>query len=260
MQSKAELSSLYSQIQEHMQKGAEYGEFDNSKVIMSNLALESLNLELSKLENLVQAYEAQIKILVDFDGQFECKNLEVSQEKLFDPEYSALWDVLESNVEKNKAELQVNEQYFDKLSLEAKYTDEIDTNRYTIALSVPLNLGEQNEAKRALNMKQISAANYELEALRDQYRHESSALKSRLDIYKKYLFSSEKTIIQNANELIKQSNMRFMAGEENFLSMIKATETKLSMIETILNLKLERHNAVAQYMYDYSVDPQGVKK
>lgn len=260
LQAKAELSSVYDDIKAHMQKGAEYGEFDNSKVVMSTLALESLNLELSKLENLVQMYESQIKVLVDFDGQFECKNLEADIDKLFDPEYSALWPVLETNVQKSDAALKVSQQTFNSVNVEAKYTDELDTNRYMVGLSIPLNFGEKNEAKRAKAMSEMSAANYELESLRNQYRHESSALKSRLDIYKKYLLSSEKIIVAQANQLINQSNMRFMAGEESFLSMIKATETKLKMIETILDLKLQRHNAVAQYMYEYSIDPQGVKK
>lgn len=260
LQAKAELSSVYDEIKEHMQKGVEYGEFENSKLIMSSLALESLNLELSKLENLVQMYESQIKVLVDFDGQFECKNLEVDIDKLFDPEHSALWPMLESNVQKSEASLKMAHSSFSTLNVEAKYTDELDTNRYMVNLSLPLNIGEKNEAKRAIAMSQTSAANYKLEAFHNHYRHESNALKQRIDIYKKYLLSSEKTILQHANQLIKQSNMRFLAGEESFLSMIKATETKLSMIETILNLKIERHNAVAQYMYDYSIDPQGVKK
>lgn len=260
LQAKAELSSVYSDIKSHMQKGVEFGEFDNSKVVMSSLALESLNLELSKLENLVQMYESQIKVLVDFDGQFECKNLEADIDKLFDPQYSALWPVLETNVQKTDAALKVSRQTFNSVNVEAKYTDEIDTNRYMIGVSIPLNFGEKNEAKRSMAMSEMSAANYELETLRNQYRHESSALKSRLDIYKKYLLSSEKIILLQANQLINQSNMRFMAGEESFLSMIKATETKLKMIETILDLKLQRHDAVAQYMYQYSIDPQGVKK
>ena len=54
--------------------------------------------------------------------------------------------------------------------------------------------------------------------------------------------------------------MRFRAGEESLISMLKATETKLQMIETILELKIDRHNAVAKYMYDYAIDPKGVSK
>ncbi|MFT7860146.1 MAG: TolC family protein [Sulfurimonas sp.] len=260
LQAKAELSSVYHAIKEHMQKGVKYGEFDNSKVTASSLALESLNLELSKLENLVQTYESQIKVLVDFDGQFECRGLEADLNKLFDPEYSALWPLLESDVHKNKTALKLAQQTFNSVNLEAKYTDELDTSRYTLNFSLPLNIGAKNEAQQAAAMSQLSAANYKLESYRKQYRYESSALQQRLDTYKKYLLSSEKTIISDANLLIKQSNMRFLAGEESFLSMIKATETKLNMIETILDLKLQRHNAVAQYMYQYSIDPQGVKK
>ncbi len=85
-------------------------------------------------------------------------------------------------------------------------------------------------------------------------------MENRLEIYTKYLKTSDKLIRDSSNTLIKQSNMRFRAGEESLISMLKATETKLQMIETILELKIDRHNAVAKYMYDYAIDPKGVSK
>jgi len=260
LQAKAELAFVYDEIQKHIQKGVDYGEFDSGKAIMAKLSSENLNLQISKLENAVQNYEAQIKVIVPFDGQFECRHIKPDLYKLFDPAYSALWPMLENRVESSKTELNLAEQTATSVNVNATYTNEIDTNRYMINLSVPLNYGSKNEAKRAAAMSNAASASYELEAFRNSYRYESSALKSRLDIYTKYLTSTESTIQKSANLLVKQSNMRFKAGEESFISMLKATETKLQMIETILELKMDRRNAVAQYMYEYAIDPNGVSK
>jgi len=40
--------------------------------------------------------------------------------------------------------------------------------------------------------------------------------------------------------------------------MLKAAETKLQMIETILDLKTKRHEAVSNYLYNYAIDPERV--
>jgi len=260
LQAKAELALVYDEIQKHIQKGVDYGEFDSGKAIMAKLSSENLNLQISKLENAVQNYEAQIKVIVPFDGQFECHHIRPDLYKLFDPEYSALWPMLESKVESSKTELALSEQSSNSLNVNATYSNEIDTERYMLNLSLPLNYGSKNEAKKAAAMSSAAAASYELEAFRNSYRYESSTLKSRLDIYTKYLTSTESSIQKSANLLVKQSNMRFKAGEESFISMLKATETKLQMIETILELKIDRRNAVAQYMYEYAIDPNGVSK
>ena len=260
LQAKAELSSVYDAILTHIQKGVEYGEFDSGKAIMAKLALENLNLQISKLENSVQNYESQIKVIVPFDGQFECHHIRPNLYKLFDPEYSALWPMLENKLQSSQTALRLAKLSANSVNVNATYSNEIDTDRYMLNLSVPLNYGSKNEAKRAAAMSNAASVSYELEALRNSYRYESSALKSRLDIYTKYLTSTEISIKKSADLLIKQSNMRFKAGEESFIAMLKATETKLQMIEAILELKIDRHNAVAKYMYEYAIDPHGVSK
>jgi len=260
LQAKAELAYVYGEILKHIQKGVDYGEFDSSKAIMAKLSLENLNLQISKLENAVQNYESQIKVIVPFDGQFECRHIHPNLYKLFDPEYSALWPMLEKQVESSHTEVELSQKSLSSVNVNATYSNEIDTERYMVNLELPLNFGAKSEAKRAAAMSSAAAASYELESFRNSYRYESSALKSRLDIYTKYLSSTENSIKESANLLIKQSNMRFKAGEESFISMLKATETKLQMIETILELKIDRRNAVAKYMYKYAIDPNGVSK
>ncbi len=260
LQAKGELASIYDTISAHIDKGVEYGEFDASKAIMAKLALENLNLQISKLENSVQNYEVQIKTLVPFDGQFECRHLKPDIYRLFNPEFSALQGALEKKIEINKEALSYANQKLPKINLGASYSNEIDTDKYMLNISMPLAYGEKNQAARASAMHSLNASNYELETFRNNYIHESSAMQKRLEIYTKYLKTSDKLIRESSNTLIKQSNMRFRAGEESLISMLKATETKLQMIETILELKIDRHNAVAKYMYDYAIDPRGVSK
>ncbi|MCF6339905.1 MAG: TolC family protein [Sulfurimonas sp.] len=260
LQARGELASVYDTISKHIDKGVEYGEFDISKSIMANLALQNMNLQISKLENITQGYELEIKKIVPFNGQFICKRLRPNIENLFKPEYSALRPMLERQVEINKDKLSIVSTKIPKVNIDASYSNEIDTDKYMINISVPLAFGEKNQAQRASAMSALNASNYELETFRNNYIHESNVMERQLNIYKKYLKASDKLIRESSDKLIQHSNMRFRAGEESLISMLKATETKVQMIEAILELKIDRHNAVAQYMYNYAIDPKGVSK
>ena len=260
LQAKGELSSVYDEIRLQIEKGVEYGEFDTSKAIMAKLSLDNLNLQISKLDNLVQDYESQIKSIVAYNSSLECKEQKPDIYKLFNPENSVLEPLLQTKIEQKKYKLSLAAKNFSSVEVGASYANEIDTDRYMINLSFPLALGEKNQAQQVAALHQLSASNYELEAFRNSYIHNTSTLENRLEIYTKYLSSTENSIMKLSNVLIKQSNMRFRAGEDSFISMLKATETKAQMIESILDLKIDRHNAVAKYMYDYAIDPQGVIK
>ncbi len=259
LQAKASLSNIYDDIRRHIKKGVAYGEFDNSKGIMAELALNNLNLQISQLENRLQNYEVQIKQLVPFDGQFECKRLSPNFDKIFDSKYSALLPMLQESKELQREGLSYTQEAFNQANVSLSYNNEIDTDRYMFNLNIPLAYGSsQNEAKKEAALQSLSASTYALKAFENSYYQETITIKNRIAIYKEYLKNTERDITQSADKLISQSNMRFLAGEESLISMLKATETKLQMIETILQLKTQRHNAVGAYMYKYAIDPKEI--
>ncbi|WP_415397570.1 hypothetical protein [Sulfurimonas sp. CS5] len=259
LQAKASLSSIYDDIRVHIQKGVAYGEFDASKGIMAELSLNNLNLQISQLENELQSYEAQIKLLVTFDGQFECKKLSPNFSQIFNLKYSALWPMLQENREIQKKSLSYTQQAFNQVNVSLSYNNEIDTDRYMLNLNIPLTYGSsKNEAKKEAALQRLSSVSHELKAFENSYKQETITLKNRIAIYRQYLKNTERSITSSADKLIAQSNMRFLAGEESLISMLKATETKLQMIETILQLKIQRHSAVGKYMYKYAIDPKEI--
>jgi outer membrane protein TolC len=118
----------------------------------------------------------------------------------------------------------------------------------------------QYEAKKARAAHNYSSLNYEISSFKKRYEEETKALKTRLNVYKVHVSATEESIRVSSDKLIRQSNLRFKAGEESLIEILKATETKLQMIDTILQLKLKRHEAVSNYLYNYAIDPQGVKR
>lgn len=260
LQAKSNLANVYYKISKHIKKGFQYGEFDSGKVLMSKLSLENINMQIFKLENAVQNYEAQIQGIVPFDRQFECKHLQVNLDKLFDQESSTLWPVLQKQLSQIESELLLVQERVTKFNIQANYSHEVDTKRYMLNLSLPLNFGKKNEAKKIAVLSNISAKSNELKTFQNSYLYESNALKNRLNTYNQYLSLTEQELKKSANLLIKRSNIRFKAGEESLIEMLKATEIKLQTIESLFNLKIDRHNAITEYMYKYAINPQGVSK
>ena len=260
LQAKGGLGVVYDEIARHIDKGVRLGEFSASDAIMAHLALDTLNLQISELESEVAELEASLRsVVADFDGQYECFGMKPDTDTLFYPENSYLWGLLYKNLESLKKRLKL-QRSFRELGVDVSFSDEIDTKRGIVALSIPLNKGSASEAKRAALSKEISATLHELQGLQESWAQESRALKQRLEIYIEHVSKTEESIKLSANTLIEQSRMRFRAGEESLFSMLKAIETKLNLIETILDLKLRRHNAVADYMQKYAVDIERILK
>ena len=49
-QAKGELALVYEEVQNQIDKGVKFGEFDDSKATMAHLTYQNLDLEISKLE------------------------------------------------------------------------------------------------------------------------------------------------------------------------------------------------------------------
>ena len=259
LQTKGELVSIYDTLDTQIKKGVELGEFSSNKSIMANLAFQNLILEISKIESQLQEYEIKIKSLVPFNGQFQCENYTLNVNKLFAPESSVYFDLLQQQKQTALNTLDIASNKLQSMNVNMAYAKELDTQRYTLNFSVPLSFDNTRyEANKASTMHNYSALNYQITSFAKRYKEETKALKTRLNIYKEHVSKTEKSIRNNSNKLIKQSNLRFKAGEESLIEILKATQIQLEIVDTILQFKQQRHRAVSDYLYNYAINPQGV--
>jgi len=259
LQTKGELVAIYDTLDTQIQKGVKLGEFSSNKAIMANLAFQNLILEISKIESQLQEYEAKIKSIVPFNGQYQCKKNTLNFNKLFSPESSVYFDLLQQQKQAVLSRLDIDSNQLQSFNVNMAYSKELDTKRYTINFSVPLSFDNTRyEANRASSMHNYSALNYQIISFSKRYKEETKALKTRLNIYKEHVSKTEKSIKKDSNQLIKQSNLRFKAGEESLIEILKATQTQLQIVDTILQFKQQRHRAVSDYLYNYAINPQGI--
>ncbi|BBG65310.1 hypothetical protein NNO_0607 [Hydrogenimonas sp.] len=254
------LASIYKEMLKQIDTGVRFGEFDVSKALMAHLALENLNLKIVDTESRLRGLEGEISSIIFFDSAAECSLEEFDSGYLLNPENSAFYPMLELKSRKMKEGLELSRSRIPGLELTAQYSDEIDTRRATIGLSIPLSFGKRSEAERAAALHAYTAARNEAAALKRAYESSSEALLDRLNLYNTKVRLFESSINLTTDTLIEQSRIRFKAGEESLLSLLKATETKLQMIEALIGLKTKRHDAVSDFIEKYAIDPQGVIK
>ncbi len=256
-----ELAAIYTQMLKQIDTGVRFGEFDASKALMAHMALENLNLKIVETQSRTRKIEGEISSVVFFDrSRAVCSVWSYDLNYLLNPENSAFYPMLGLKEKRSKEELALSRSRVPKIGVSASYSDEIDTRRATLGISIPLSFGKKSEAERMAAMHAYSAAKSEAEAMRRAYKSSSDALRERLDLYNTRVREFESSIKLTADTLIEQSRMRFKAGEESLLSMLKAAETKLQMIETLIALKTKRHDAVAEFIENYAVDPKGVTR
>jgi hypothetical protein len=260
LKAKGELGLVYDEIARQIAKGVSLGEFSASDAIMASLALDTLNLQITELETQIAQVEAGIRSIVPaFDAQYLCGDLRPDFDELFNANNSLLWSLMDAKAEAIRSQI-ATQKRVRLVGVDVGYSDELDAKRGSIALSIPLFAGPGAESKKAALLKRLSAALHTTESLKREYGEDTKVLHTRLRIYKEQVQTTERSIRLSADTLIRQSRMRFEAGEESLVQMLKAIETKLALIETILELKLKRHNAVADYMDKYAIDIERVIK
>ncbi len=254
------LATVYREMLKQIDTGVRYGEFDASKALMAHLALENLNLKIVETRSMMRRLKSDIESIVFFDGEAVCTLEDYDMNYLFNPENSSFYPMLKLNEERSKEAMALSRSRVPRVGVSATYSDEIDTRRTMFGISIPLAYGAGNEAARSAAMHAYSAARMEAESLKRGYESASRALRERLELYLTKVQSFEASINLTTDTLIEQSRLRFKAGEESLLSMLKAAETKLQMIETLNALKMRRHDAVANFIDRFAIDPEGVIK
>ncbi len=254
------LAAVYKEMLKQIDTGVRFGEFDASKALMAHLALENLNLKIVETQSLMKRIESDIGAIIFFDGRTLCTIEGYDMNYLLNPKSSSLYPMLELGERRAAEELKLSRSRVPKLGVGVTYSDEIDTRRTMLGITIPLAFGSGSEARRSAAMHAYEAARREAEALKREYESGSEALRERLGLYSRKVEMFESSINLTTDTLIEQSRLRFKAGEESLLSMLKAVETKLQMIETINTLKMRRHDAVADFIDRYAIDPEGVTK
>lgn len=179
--------NAFLEIYSKKERAYSYGEISKKDLLSLEIELDRLKGEYNRYESEVEISRSllQSKALLSLlvQDQLECKDMEqITKDPLFNNETVSLQ---EESIEKKILSLQSDfNRYnaaFDSFSLSASYQNELDTKKFVVGLTIPLNFTSSlNEQSRSMITHKKSALTHEKEALILQKNSKADALKKRV--------------------------------------------------------------------------------
>ncbi|DAB28431.1 MAG: hypothetical protein A2513_03565 [Sulfurimonas sp. RIFOXYD12_FULL_33_39] len=220
---------------------------------ISKKELLQLQIELKRLKNEYKRYESELKIsaqslesktLLPFfgDKELSCKDLNsivkevtfnISEDSLHEQSLNKKIDSLESDFKRYDT-------LFDSLKLSASYQNEIDTNRFTLGVSIPLNFTTSfNEHSRAETLHKKSAIEYEKEEFKLEKASKIKLLQKELNKSFEDIATLKSMLNEYENALMPLVESAYRLGEnspiEYLLSQREVSNLKKELTEYYKN-------------------------
>lgn len=168
-------------------KAYKYGEISKKELLQLQIELDRLNSEYKHIENeeKTSRNSLQSKILLPIFEEIvlSCKDTYAVTDKLVinNNEVSLQLESLNKKIKSAESDFNQYNSMFDSYTLSAAYQDEIDTKRFVVGLSIPLNFTSSiNEESRAAAMHNKSALEYEMQGLRLERESKVKLLEKQL--------------------------------------------------------------------------------
>ncbi|MCW8895179.1 TolC family protein [Sulfurimonas sp.] len=209
------------------EKAYKYGEISKKELLQLQIELDRLNSEYKHIENeeKTSRNNLQSKILLPIfeESVLSCKDTYAVTEKLVinNNEISLQVKSLNKKIKSAQSDFNQYDSIFDSYTLFAAYQDEIDTKRFVVGLSIPLNFTSPiNEEKRAAAMHKKSALEYEKQGLRLERESKMKLLEKRLLQSYQNIESVKSMLNKYENELMPLIERGYRLGEDSAIEYL----------------------------------------
>ena len=223
-----------------LQEAYRIGEISKKQLLFHKFDAVKLQQKILEYQ---RSYQEEFGELVRSIGVGEIKNLACSdlrppQSKIFVKDVLQHGEVKRIEYEKSAAvaATQIYDASISDLGYELLYEHELQTERYSFMLSIPLGgLSEQKELLRTQAMSQSSAYKYERDALIYSVTQETKRAQKRLySLYEEYsLLQNE--LLPMSKELLELAKYAYNEGEGSLMEYLDATrsfkETNIESLE-----------------------------
>jgi len=229
-------------LYEKKEKAYQYGEISKKELLQ-------LGIELKRLKNEYKHYEGeekisrnnlQSKILLPLyaDKTLSCEDTYPIRESLSFaiPEESLKEQSLNKKIQSTQSDFKRFDTMFDSFTVSASYEEELDTNRFIVGLSVPLNFTNAiNEKSRAAALHKRSALEYEKEGLELERTSEMARLKKQLAQHFQDIEILTSMLNQYENELMPLIEKGYRLGEDSAIEYLLSKREMWRFKEDLLS-------------------------
>jgi outer membrane protein TolC len=230
-----------------IQKAYELGEISKKDLLFNKLDLAKLH---QNVNNYKRTYLSELAGLQERVDNLAIKDIGCSD--LLTPirhvklkpinEHDELKSI-EYKMNSSKAFYGVNDSFVSSLGYEFLYEKELNTQRYTAGLTVPLDvLSSKKEKLRAEQLYMNSSLAFEKASLESEIQSSSNALVSKLEALYDELSLLRNEIVPLNEELASLSKKAFDEGEGNIMEYLDATRSYSFNLLGMLEVKKTYYN------------------
>lgn len=230
-----------------IQKAYELGEISKKDLLFNKLDLAKLHQSVNNYKRVYLSELAGLQERVDTlaINDIECGDLlapirHVELKPLL--EHDELKSI-EYKMHASKAFYGVHDSSFSSLGYELLYEKELNTQRYTAGLSIPLDgLSSQKEKFRAEQLSMSSSYAFEKASLESEIQNSSNAFVSKLEALYDELVLLKDEIVPLNEELASLSKKAFDEGEGSIMEYLDATRSYSLNLLGMLEVKKTYYN------------------
>ncbi|MCX6075578.1 MAG: TolC family protein [Campylobacterales bacterium] len=230
-----------------IQKAYELGEISKKDLLFNKLDLAKLHQNVNNYKRTYLSALAGLQERVDtlVINDIECSDLftPIRHVELKPLSQHDELKSIEYKMHASKAFYEVQDSSFSSLGYEFLYEKELNTQRYTAGLSIPLDtLSSQKEKLRAQQLFMSSSYAFEKASLESEIQNSSNAFVSKLEALYDELILLKDEIVPLNEELANLSKKAFDEGEGNIMEYLDATRSYSLNLLGMLEVKKTYYN------------------
>lgn len=246
------LKELSAQQEERLAKLEEayrVGEISKRELLVHRLDLATLQQEIRAYERESQTKRAGLDAAVDFMAidALACNDLLAPRE--FEVRTNAgehtRFKTLQHRINAANASYAMQDTFLSALGYELTYEKELDTTRYSFALSIPLGgTSRQKEQNRLEALHTTQSHREELSLLEIQTAHAIQTLSLKIETLVQEYKTMQEEILPLSKELLELEKLSYAQGESTLLSYLDAGRSYKSHLLQGMQIKQEYYEAL----------------
>lgn len=227
-------------LYEKKKSAYKHNEIAKTELLQLEIEKKRLHTELENLNQKERSSKVQLLSLTTLDSRdaFSCQDIYpiVQNVNLENDAFVLSQQAYEKRIESTQVGLNRYRKKLESVEVSMGYTKELETDLYTVGVSIPLNFSSNKlEHERAALMHQSSALSLQNEQQMAKKKYELQELKARLNRLFQTIRSEESNIEQYSNSLLPLMKKSYDYGEssviEYLLSQQKLNQLKQELLE-----------------------------
>jgi hypothetical protein len=209
------------------EKAYQYKEISKKELLELSLELERLKNEYQQYKNTLQSSRSRLqsKVLLEYiaDKELSCNDLNVFVKELqVDNQSQTLIEQsFDKKIQSYQSDAKRYDNSFDSFTLGLSYAKEIDLNKATVSLSIPLNFTTSvYEQNRAAALHNQSAASYDKEAYMLEKRADIELLQRELSSDFQSIEAQKNIVKKYKDELLPLAKTAYLMGENSAIEFL----------------------------------------